>query len=72
MRERSRRHDDAHYPMGGRGKRATPPKGKSDTIVLKLTREQVVKLAHAVGDQSVADPEFAALYNMLNAKIWEA
>lgn len=29
MRERRRRHDDAHFPMGGRGKRATPPKSKT-------------------------------------------
>lgn len=28
MRERRRRHDDLHRPMGGRGKRATPPKVK--------------------------------------------
>lgn len=26
MRERTRRHDDLHRPMGGKGKRATPPK----------------------------------------------
>lgn len=26
MRERKRRHDDVHYPMQGRGKRATAPK----------------------------------------------
>ena len=26
MRERKRKHDDAHYPMQGRGKRATPRK----------------------------------------------
>lgn len=26
MRERTRRHDDAHRPMGGKGKRATPRK----------------------------------------------
>ena len=26
MRERTRRHDDVHYPLQGRGKRATPPK----------------------------------------------
>ena len=25
FKERKRRHDDAHFPMGGRGKRATPP-----------------------------------------------
>jgi hypothetical protein len=25
MRERKRKHDDAHRPMGGRGKQATPP-----------------------------------------------
>lgn len=23
MRERKRKHDDAHYPLGGKGKRAT-------------------------------------------------
>lgn len=26
MRERRRKHDDAHYPLQGRGKRATPRK----------------------------------------------
>jgi hypothetical protein len=28
MRERKRRHDDVHFPMGGRGKRATRPKAQ--------------------------------------------
>lgn len=28
-RERKRRHDDVHNPMGGKGKRATRPKNKS-------------------------------------------
>jgi hypothetical protein len=32
MRERTRRHDDAHFPMGGRGKRATPPRGAPTTL----------------------------------------
>jgi hypothetical protein len=26
MRERKRKHDDVHFPLQGRGKRATPPK----------------------------------------------
>lgn len=28
MRERKRRHDDLHRPMGGKGKRATPPRAR--------------------------------------------
>lgn len=35
MRERRRRHDDVHFPMGGRGRRATPPK----TSGPKFTRD---------------------------------
>jgi len=26
MRERRRKHDDAHMPLGGKGKRAVPPR----------------------------------------------
>lgn len=28
MRERYRKHDDVHYPLGGRGKRHRLPKGR--------------------------------------------
>ena len=28
MKERKRRHDDAHYPMGGKGRRARRPKNR--------------------------------------------
>lgn len=31
MRERKRKHDDAHYPLGGKGKRATKPKNPKYT-----------------------------------------
>jgi hypothetical protein len=33
MRERRRRHDDAHRPMGGKGKRATPRRVISVRVV---------------------------------------
>ena len=29
MRERRRRHDDVHFPLGGKRKRATPRKAKA-------------------------------------------
>lgn len=32
MRERKRRHDDAHRPLQGRGKRATPPAAERPTL----------------------------------------
>jgi len=31
MRERRQRHNDIHFPMGGRGKRATPPKERLES-----------------------------------------
>lgn len=56
MRERRRRHDDLHRPLGGRGKRATPPKFKNHDCVHPVTSwrddlqiEQCVWCHRAVG-----------------------
>ena len=40
MRERTRRHDDAHFPMGGRGKRSNPPVDR--TIIKKAMQDELM------------------------------
>lgn len=32
MRERKRRHDDVHYPLQGRGRKATPRKAPASVL----------------------------------------
>ncbi len=59
-KERKRKHDDAHNPMGGKGKRATKPKGDrklSKAFIEKfyidpLKTELLIKHGHATKGNS--------------------
>lgn len=57
MKERRRRHDDAHRPMGGKGKRALPPraKAKTDDDESFANRAIDAELDHAMG---VDNPDY--------------
>lgn len=68
FRERKRKHDDAHIPMGGRGKRGTMPKKKRDD---KPSREFIEKWYIDPLKSELLNRHYPVKkYNLGNTKRW--